>query len=138
MGTENTKGKTQKEDNMERVGKSINDVESGRSKSKVRKKRERDNKYQHPRPGSIFLHPVVCVCCIRSPVRIQTLQTSSHLPSWLQSNTALRSQDGAQSRTFKGITLKTRSQIRQDLQHVKTHRLTIGQFSVLAYVVGGQ
>lgn len=77
-----------------------------RIKGKKEQKKNRDNKYQHPRPGSIFLHPVVCVCCIRRPVGIQTLQTSSHLPSWLLSSAALWSQDGTQSLTFRRITFK--------------------------------
>lgn len=63
MGTENTKGKTQKEDNLgKQVGKSKNDVESGRRESKVRPKHgEKENKYQHPHLSSLFLHPVVCL-----------------------------------------------------------------------------
>ena len=59
LGGENSKGKTLKEDKMKE--KARNDIKSGRRESKVRDKRERqrENKYQHPHPGSIFFHPVV-------------------------------------------------------------------------------
>ena len=64
--------KTQKLDNVDWAGKTKRDVESRQRGSKVRgkksqietvKQEERDNKYQHPRPGSIFLPPG-CLCLL--------------------------------------------------------------------------
>lgn len=61
MGTEDTEGNMQKEDNLGRqVGIAKNDVESGRRESKGRTKKK-IKKYQHPRLSSLFLHPVVCL-----------------------------------------------------------------------------
>lgn len=99
---------------------------------------ERNNKYLCP--GSIFLHPVVCVCCIRSPVGIQTLQTSSHLPSWLQSSDALQSQDGIQSharrRTASKNSQSDETRLRYVLKHMKSYRQRDGRFiSTLDYGV---
>lgn len=43
---------------------------------------------------AFFLRPVICICGVRRPVGIQTVQTSIHLPLWLRSSIASCCQDG--------------------------------------------
>lgn len=105
-----TKRNTQKGDKMERGGGGGLKMKLLKPTKQQRKKIEKAKQgMREPHRETInisilvraciFLHPVVCVCCIRDPVGIQTLQTSNHLPSWLLANAAWWSQDGVQSHT---------------------------------------